>query len=176
MKAVWKLDINNKLTEITFVYNTFLGFKKIFVDDKQVLNITKPKREKYLEFVHDKMLFKIELTAEDFAYKPVLITEKNVRYEVVEEEQVIKETPRWVWLFILINYSVPVISVEALSPWVMATIASFLSVKVTQNSKISIVSRIIFCIIINMLLYGAYYLYYLSVKSKGFDGGFIPFL
>lgn len=176
MKSVWKLDLNNKLTEITFVYNTFTGCKKIFVDDKIVGHFKKPNKKKLLEFVYDGLNLKIELIPEDFGYMPILVTDKNERYEALKEEKPFKDTPRWVWIFILINYSVPVLSVEALTPWVLATIGSFFSVKITQNTKLSIFMRLLTCIVINLIVYVAYYFYYLKVKHLGFDGGFIPFL
>lgn len=175
MKAVWKLDLNNKLTEITFIYNTLIGYKKIFVDDKCVVNRKVPKKEKFLEFNHDGLNLKIELIPEDFGYVPFLITDKGERFDALKEEKTFKDTPRWVWIFILINYSVPVISVEALTPWVVATLGSFFSVKIAQNTKLSFWMRILTCIVINLIVYGAYYMYYLKVKHLGFDGGFIPF-
>lgn len=174
MKLRWNIVENSSTDEITLIYDMFLGTKKLFLNNKKVLSLKKD-WNRVVKFQSGSKDYKLELIPQGYEYDGVLITPEGNRIQQTVEKRVIYKAPWWLILFIIIDMIIPIISVEALRPWIIGILASYIDKRICERPDRSNKYKIIISIIISAAAWLTYFIFYLMVKNYGFNGGFIPF-
>lgn len=164
----FKFKHKAKDVEVTLIYSVYLRRKKLYINGKEAI------LDKALKFKLNGDEFLIELYPEGFGYRGELVSDSCGRISSEVITKVKNKTPLLVIPFVIINFLVPIVSVEALTPWIIATIASYLTVKIGQNKELSVVKKLCIFTSISIIVWFLYYIYYGIVKPVGFKGGFLP--
>lgn len=165
----FKFKHKAKDVEVTLIYNVYLRRKKLYINGKEAI------LDKALKFKLNGDEFLIELYPSGFGYRGEIISDSCGRISSEIIKKVKNKTPLWVIPFVIINFSIPIVSVEALTPWIIATLSSYLTVKIGQNKELNTVKKFCVFTLISIIAWVLYYVYYVMVKHVGFKGGFLPF-
>lgn len=174
MKLKWNLVTDKGIDEITLIYDMFLGTKKLLLNNKLILSLKKD-WNRNLEFSIGNNGYSLELTPQGYEYDGFLITPEGNKIGKIIEKKNDYKAPWWIFIFIIIDMSIPIISVEALRPWIIGISASYINKKICERPDLSSKCKLTVSIIISILAWLIYHIFYLKVKNFGFNGGFIPF-
>ena len=153
MDITWNFIDNNEETTVKLIYNVYLGTMKLFINDMQTLNLKGFNKNLKLAFVHNSKNYSIKLIPDNYGYTgTILTTEGNYIYPIAKTIEYSK-TPLWIVPLIIANLAVPVLAFEALSPWILAFIASALTINLSKRSSISFLSRILISLCSTVVLW-----------------------
>jgi hypothetical protein len=174
MKLTWRLNKHGQELEVMLSYNMYIGSKVLHINGKEILSVKRPSINKAINFQYNNKEYKLELASEGFGYTGKLITPEG---EVISPERVkVKRdaVPVWIIPFVVMDMVIPVISVESLTPWLIAVLSSFATAKVAQNSKINLYKKLSISMLITVCAWAAYFMFYLIIRNSGIHGGFLP--
>lgn len=175
MNIIWNLQHDNNCEQVKLVYNIYIRSKTLYVNDKKILSSIKLNSDNEFSFTLNSMEYKIHLTPEDYGYTGWLITPEGKKIYPETKNRVYYKTPLWIIPFVIINMFIPVISVEALTPWVIGILSSYVCANFAKKPKLNIKTKVLISSVISILAWCSYYIFYLSVKRYGMNGGFLPF-
>ena len=174
MNILWNIKEDEKNIRVRLYYNIFTGIKNIFVNDEKVLACFDPVGRKKLSFSLSEKEYTVKLIPEGYGYKGELFIGEQ-RITAVEENKTFINTPLWVIPFALINMSIPILSVEAFTTWLIGFVATYATAKLAEQKHIDIRTRIAISFAISAGAWFLYYGFYSSVKSKA-PSNFLPFM
>lgn len=174
MKLKWNVAKDTGEDEITLVYDMFLGTKKLMINNKKIYSL-KRDWNKEIKFRLGSDVYRIELIPQGYEYEGFLISPEGNKINNIPEQRIEYKTPWWLILFIIIDMAIPVLSVEALRPWIIGIIASYADKKICGRPDIRNRDKLIISIIISVIAWLAYHIFYFKVKNSGMNGGFLPF-
>lgn len=144
MNRQWKLHIDGYNHTVVFKSNKLTGRKQLFVDNNEVILENK--------------LFQ-DLLGIDI---PIMIGDKECRFVIANGKADVvvegiyfdskftytplKPMPRWNWLFIILCFLIPVISLGGVLPMVIALVGSLICSRISMSQKLNTISSIICCI------------------------------
>lgn len=174
MKIEWDI-CNDKKINVLLDYNSYIFTKKLYINGDKILEQKGKKYSNMTEFYFESKKYILELEPQNYDYVGYLITPQGERIPSKRECIVKDKIPLWIIPFIVLNMAIPIISVEAFTPWIIGIAASYITAKVAGNKSFSKIKRVASCGIVLCAAWLIYFLYYLSIKGFGFLGGFIPF-
>ncbi|MDP4145134.1 MAG: hypothetical protein Q8936_11750 [Bacillota bacterium] len=176
MQLVWNLCQGNKEVKVVLIYNTYIRKKDLYINNDKVSYVKKKGSKNEFSFKYLNSEYVVELNPEGYGYSAYLTTQDGARIPNESEIKTYNGTPLWILPFVLINISIPVLSVEAVFPWLISLISSYMTAKISQRKNISLKLRIAASVVISILAWIIYYANYIESKSIGIKGGFLPFI
>ena len=174
MNILWNINEDEKNIRIRLHYNIYTGIKSIFVNDEKVSTCFDFFGRKKLSFFISEKEYTIKLTPEGYGYKGELLNgQESIAAFVENKEKLI--IPLWVIPFAIINMSITILSVEAVTTWLIGGVATFATAELAKRKRINLAIRIILAFTISALAWLMYYKFYTSVSSKA-PSDFLPFM
>ena len=174
MNIVWNVIEENKEFKISLVYNMYIGTKKLFVDDVETLKVKGFRRNK-IAFKHNDKDYNIQLVPEGYGYTGLLTTPEGEKIASTVSSRRKNKTALWIIPFVIINMSIPIVSIEALTPWIIGIVTSFITAKVSQGENLSLRSKLLISIIISIIAWFLYYEFYLIAREYSVSKELLPF-
>jgi len=174
MNIVWNVIEESKEVKILLVYNVYLGTKKIFVDNSLVLKLKRFHKNVFAFKCNDKE-YSIQLGPEGFGYGGFLVTSEGDKISSTVEAKRKKKTALWIIPFVIVNMSIPIVSIEALTPWIIGIVTSYITAKVSQAENLSVKKKVAISVLISIFAWFLYYRFYLIANQYSLSKGFLPF-
>ena len=175
MNIVWNVIEEDREVKIMLTYNMYLGTKKLYVDNALILKLKGFNRNKNITFNHNDKEYSIELLPEGYEYTGFLVTPQGDKIPSEVNDKRKKKTSLWIIPFVIINMSIPIVSIEAFTPWIIGIVASYITAKVSQGEYLSVKKKVGISVAISILAWVMYYMFYSIAKNKSASSGFLPF-
>lgn len=175
MNIKWTILQNDRLIQVKLIYNVYVGSKKLYVDDKEILSLRKMNLIGEIGFRCSDKEYKIQLAPEGYGYTGYIITPDGEKIYPEVKAKASYKTPLWILPFVIVNMAIPIISVEAFTPWFLGIVSSYLSARVAQSPVLNSKMKPVALLAISLSSWAAYYMFYLIAKKSGIHGGFISF-
>ena len=175
MNIVWNIIEENREVKVLLVYNMYLGTKKLYVDNTLILKLKGLNKNSYINFKYNDKDYNIHLLPEDYGYTGILVIPDGDKISSNINAKRNNKTSLWIIPFVIINMSIPIVSIEAFTPWVIGIVASYITAKVSQGEYLSLKSKALIYIVISILAWIMCYMFYLVAKKQSASKGFLPF-
>lgn len=176
MKLEWTISQGNKKVKLKFLYDIYLGRKKLYIGGKKVITSKLKNWNTEFNFIFNSEEYTIKLVQDGYNYEGYLLTSKGERVPSKTQNETSYIIYLWTIPFLILNMLIPIISVEALRPWVIGLISSYVIVMYSNTTKHTTFYKICVAFGISILAWLSYYIFYICVRRYGFLGGFIPFI
>lgn len=156
----WNIYEKDKDIEIKFDYNVFLKRKRLYIDDKEEQIENKDVNISILSFRIGEEDYRIELTPDNYGYSGQLVTPGGGRLVPGNVKKAGNLTiPLWVLPFIIASMLIPIVSVEAVTPWLIGIISSYFIIRIENRSSSVKKTRIKFFITITVAAWAAFLIF-----------------
>lgn len=173
MSIQWIIQEHDKLIHVKFTYNVYWGSKKLYIDEKEILSIKKLNFNDEISFTHSDKEYKLHLVPDGYGYTGYLVTMDGEEIHPETSNKVYNKTPLWILPFVIVNMTIPIISVEAFTPWLIGILGSYITAKFAQRPTVKTKLKAAASLAISLLAWTAYYVFYLKIKKLGINGGFV---
>lgn len=175
MNIGWNVIEENRQVKVRLVYNMYLGTKRLYVDNAKILKSKVLYKKGKITFKYNDKDYSIRLIPENFGYTGVLVTPLGAEISCEVEAKRKKKASLWIIPFTIINMSIPIISIEAFTPWIIGIGTSYFATKICQEEHVSVKMKVGLSAVISILAWIMYYMFYLTAKVKSGSTGFLPF-
>ena len=175
MNVVWNVTEENKEVKVLLAYNVYLGTKKLYIDNTLILKLKSFHKKNNIDFKHNDKQYGIKLLPQGYDYTGFLVTPEGDKISPEVNYTIKNKTSLWIIPFVIINMSIPIISIEAFTPWVIGILASYITAKVSQGEYLSVKKKTSIYVVISILAWIMYYMFYLIAKKNSASSGFLPF-
>lgn len=176
MKLIWNFFEEAKRLEAVLLYNVYIERKELYIDNEKVLLIKRNNSSNDFSFIYNDKEYGLELIPDGHGYSGYVITPEGEKVPPKMENKILNKTPLWMIPFVIVNIIIPVISVEAVTPWIIGILASYITAEIAQKQGLNTKVKVAIALIISIFAWVVSYVYYLMVSSIGLNGGFIPFI
>lgn len=175
MNIQWTILQANKTIQVMLVYNIYTGSKKLNVDGKEILSFRKIRFNNEIKFNYNNKEYRLQLIPEGYGYTGYVIPPDGEKIYPEVNNKPYTRTPLWIIPFVLFNMAIPIVSVEAFTPWLIGISSSYMTSKLAQKSGLNLKVKVAASFAISLLAWVLYYIFYLLIKKYGMSGGFISF-
>lgn len=176
MKLIWNFFEEDKRLEAVFLYNVYIEKKELYIDNDKVLLVKRNDSSNEFSFIYNGKEYGLELILDGHGYSGYVITPEGEKVPPKVESKVLNKNPLWIIPFVIVNMIIPVISVEAVTPWIIGILASYITAEISQKQGLNTKVKIAIALIISIFAWAGSYVYYLMARSIGLNGGFLPFI
>lgn len=175
MNIIWNAIEENREVKVLLTYNMYLGTKKLYVDNTLILKLKGFHKNGNITFKHKDKEYSIQLIPEGYGYIGLLVTPQGDKISSEVNTKRKNKTSLWIMPFVIINMSIPIVSIEAFTPWVIGIAASYITAKVSQGEYLSVKKKVFISVVISVLAWIMYYIFYLTARKQSGSTGFLPF-
>jgi hypothetical protein len=175
MNITWNVIEEDRNVKVRLAYNVYLGIKKIYVNNAEVLKLRGFHKSSNIAFKHSNKEYSIQLIPEGYDYTGFLVTPEGDKVACEADTKIKKKTAVWILPFVIINMIIPIISIEAFTPWLIGIVASYITAKVSQGDYLSTKMKVLISAVISTLAWIMCYMFYLMASKQSSSNGFLPF-
>ena len=175
MDIMWNIIEENTEVKVLLAYNVYLGTKKLYVDNTLISKFKGFHKNKNMAFKHKDKDYSIQLFEEGYGYEGFLVTPKGEKISSEANVKIKNKTSLWIIPFVIINMSIPIVSIEAATPWIIGIVTSYATAKVSQGEYLSVKQKVTISVVISILAWVMYYIFYSIAKKYSESTGFLPF-
>jgi hypothetical protein len=175
MNIKWSMPQDNSIVQVELIYNVYTGRKKLYIAGKEILSLRKIIPNTKISFSYKNKEYKLQLIPEGYGYTGNIITPEGDEVYPDAKNKVLYKIPLWILPFVIINMAIPIISVEAFTPWIIGISSSYITARFARRPELSSKIKTLISFTISTLAWTSYYMFYLFAKKSGISGGFISF-